>query len=190
MHHHTHYMWCWGLNPELCAWCMLYNLATEPHPQTPSLVKKKYIYLLLYVYECMPGAHSGQKKVSDLLEPESQMVVSQSPCGCWEFHPGALKHWAISSHPSSPIPSWQAQHDERCPSLYTPPSEGCRARVVIVPGPTLVVKVHTGYYFWRLWDCSITLLVYSNFIRLGTVENSSLSWSSTWPWIRFFLIKI
>lgn len=62
---------------------MLDNLATETHPQTPSLVKKiKYIYLLLYVYECIPGAHRGQKKVSDLLEPESQMVVSQSPCGC------------------------------------------------------------------------------------------------------------
>lgn len=58
--------------------------------------------------------------------------------------------------------------------------------MVIVPDPTLVVKVHTGYYFWRLWDCSIALLVCSNFIRFGTVENSSLSWSSTWPWIRFF----
>lgn len=47
-------------------------------------------FLVCLCVICAAGAPGGQRRVSEPLELELQ-VVCEPPCGCWEFNPGPLE---------------------------------------------------------------------------------------------------
>lgn len=70
-----------------------------------SLIYFTYLFLVMGIFICVSVcACRGQQKVSDLLEPELQVVVSPS-CGCLKLNckpleePGILNHCGICLAP-------------------------------------------------------------------------------------------